>query len=83
MTRRTRRNQRLRQVVGENVRAYRARRRLSQEKLAELCGSHQTYISAIELGDNAASVDVIERIAAALNVPAWKLLRPEDEEVSG
>lgn len=80
MSRKLRQKSSLREVLGENVRAYRARRRLSQEKLAELSGSHQTYISAIELGTSSASVDVIERIAAALNVPAWRLLRPEDDQ---
>lgn len=79
MSRKTQKDQDLRQVLSENVRAYRARRRLSQEKLAELSGSHQTYISAIELASSSASVDVIERIADALDVPAWKLLKPEDE----
>lgn len=72
----------LREVLAENVRAHRARRRLTQEKLAELCGSHQTYISAIEIGSSSASVDIIERVASALDVPAWKLLKAEnlDEE---
>ena len=69
----------IRDVLAGNVRAYRARRQLSQEKLAELSESHQTYISAIELGTSAATVDVIERVAAALDVPGWKLLIPEKE----
>lgn len=71
--------QRLRQILAENVRVLRARRRLSQEKLAELSDSHQTYISVIETGTSSISVDVIERVAAALGVPPWKLLKPDDE----
>lgn len=64
--------------MAENVRAYRARRSLSQERLAELCGSHQSYVSSIESSSSAATVDVIERLASALEVPSWKLLVPEE-----
>lgn len=78
MARKRQTNQSAREVLAENVRAYRARRRLSQEKLAELSESHQSYISAIESAANAASVDVIERVAKALDVPVWKLLKPDD-----
>jgi transcriptional regulator with XRE-family HTH domain len=80
MVQKARKQQTLREILAENVRAHRARRRFTQEKLAELSSSHQTYISAIEIGSSSASVDVIERIATALDVPAWKLLKPEGPE---
>ena len=35
-------------MVGDNVRAYRERENLSQEKLAELAGLHRTYIGQVE-----------------------------------
>ena len=35
-------------VFGTNVRKYRTQMKVSQEKFAELCGLHRTYISDIE-----------------------------------
>ena len=35
-------------VFGTNVRKYRNEKRISQEKFAEICGLHRTYISDVE-----------------------------------
>jgi transcriptional regulator with XRE-family HTH domain len=64
----------LREVLGKNIRLERVRREMTQEALAELASSDQTYVSAIERGTKAASVDVIERLARALKVRPVDLL---------
>lgn len=64
----------IRIVFGENVRKYRTALKLSQEAFAEKCGLHRTYISSIERYQRNVSLDNIQHIADALNVPTYKLL---------
>jgi len=61
--------------LGENVRRLREERGLSQEAFADLSGLHRTYISGIERGVRNPTVEVIERLAKALKVPAGDLLQ--------
>lgn len=68
-------------VFGSNVRKYRMRRNLSQEKFAELCGLHRTYISDIECFRRSISLDNIQKIADALEIDTYKLFL-EDESCS-
>lgn len=65
-------------VFGSNVRQYRMQRNLSQEKFAELCGLHRTYISDIECFRRSISLDNIQKIADALEIDTYKLFL-EDE----
>ncbi len=58
---------------GSNVRKYRESKGLSQEKLAELCELHRTYISSVERGNRSISLGNIEKIARALEVEIHKL----------
>lgn len=59
---------RYRKILGENIRKYRVMKEISQEKLAEYCGLHRTYIGAVERGERNISIDNIEKIANALDV---------------
>lgn len=61
-------------VFGTNLRYYRTKLNLSQEKIAELSGLHRTYISSVERFQRNISIENIQRIATALNIPAYKLL---------
>jgi len=54
--------------VGQRIRNYRTRLGWSQEKLAELSGCHSTYIGQLERGEKNATLESIEKIAAALDV---------------
>ena len=63
-------------ILAVNLRFYRTEAGLSQEKLAELAGLHRTYISAIERGRRNISIENIENIANALNIDAYRLLKP-------
>lgn len=64
----------LREVLASNMRRLRDARGLSQEDLADAASIDRTYVSALERSIYAASVDVIERLAAALDVGAEELL---------
>ena len=66
-------------VFGSNVKYYRQVVGLSQEALAEKCGMHRTYISAIECFRRSISLENIQRIADALAIEPYKLLKPHVE----
>ena len=67
----------IRRRVGLNVREFRKKRGLSQEKLALECGLHRTYISGVERGIRNPTIHILDRIAAVLDVPAYRLLKEE------
>lgn len=56
-------------VIGIRIRSYRLSIGLSQERLAEISGVHPTYIGQLERGEKNATLESIEKIAHALNVP--------------
>ena len=60
---------------GKSVRRLRIRRKLSQEKLAELAGLHPTYLGRIERGRQNISLANIGKIARALKVKPLELFR--------
>jgi transcriptional regulator with XRE-family HTH domain len=60
---------------GKSVRRLRERRKLSQEKLAELAGLHPTYLGRIERGRQNISLVNIGKIARALKTTPEKLLK--------
>lgn len=49
---------------------------LSQELLAEMAGLHRTYIGQVERGERNISIDSMERLAEAVNLPLWEMLKP-------
>jgi transcriptional regulator with XRE-family HTH domain len=64
-------------VFGTNVRKYRLEKGVSQEKFAELCNLHRTYISDIERFQRSISLDNIQKIADALEIETYKLFIQE------
>ncbi len=60
-------------LFGKNVKKYRLKSKLSQEKLGELSGLHRTYISDIERGLRSISLNNIDKLSKALNVEIYKL----------
>ena len=60
-------------LIGQRIRNYRTQQKLSQEKLAELSGCHPTYIGQVERGEKNATLESIEKIASALNIPLAQL----------
>lgn len=62
-----------------NVKKYRLQQNLSQEKLAELPGLHRTYISSVEREQRNISIDNISKIATALKIDPYLLLKTSIE----
>ena len=67
-------------VIGQRIRNHRTSAGLSQEKLAELSGCHPTYIGQLERGEKNATLESIERIAAALGISLSKLFEKLGEQ---
>jgi transcriptional regulator with XRE-family HTH domain len=63
----------LRDIVGFNVRKCRLRKEFSQEALAGICGLNRSYIGAIERGEHNIGVDNLSRLATGLEVPVVRL----------
>ena len=53
---------------GLKVKQYRKSKGLSQEKLANLAEIDRTYLPTIEKGARNVSIEVVDRLAIALNV---------------
>lgn len=64
-------------VFGTNLRKYRTALGVSQEKFAEMCGLHRTYISDIERFQRSISLDNVQKIADALGIEVYKLFIEE------
>lgn len=61
--------------LGTRIRQVRTARNMSQLELAEICGISVPYVSDVERGKKCFSVDILLRIAQALQVSADWLLR--------
>lgn len=66
-------------VFGTNLKKYRTQKGISQEKFAEKCGLHRTYISDIECFKRSISLENIQRIADALDIETYKLFVDNNE----
>ena len=65
----------LQQLFGGNMRKQRLQLRISQEELAFRAGLHRNYISDVERGTRNVSIIAMGKIAAALEVELYELLR--------
>lgn len=72
----------IREVVAANVRSLRQAKGLSQEELAHRAKLDRTYISSLERQVYGVSVDVLERLAVALEVETEDLVRAPDRRVA-
>jgi len=65
----------IKKLFGSTIREYRLKRKLSQEKLAELSDLHRTYISEVERGERNISLVNIEKICNAMDVKPSELFK--------
>jgi transcriptional regulator with XRE-family HTH domain len=63
----------LQQIFIDNLNKIRKEQGLSQMTLSEKCDTTSNYIGQIEMGRRIPSFEKIEQIAAALNIPSYKL----------
>ncbi|MBS0537068.1 MAG: helix-turn-helix transcriptional regulator [Proteobacteria bacterium] len=64
----------LSELVGHNVRVFRASAKLSQEDLAELCGMKRTYVGAIERAEVDVRLTTLGKLAEGLKLEPYELL---------
>ena len=57
------------QIIGGRIRMYRTRKNLSQDALGEMAGLHGKYIGQLERGERNATLESIEKVARALDLP--------------
>lgn len=60
-------------LLGDAIRRLRMDLAVSQERFAEMCGLHRTYIGQVERGEKNISFENILRIAAALRIKPSRL----------
>lgn len=60
--------------IGQRIRFYRKKRGLSQEKLAEICNFHPTYVGQLERGEKNATIESIYRITQGLEISLSRFL---------
>ncbi|SEB20876.1 helix-turn-helix domain-containing protein [Paenibacillus sp. 276b] len=70
----------LRNSVGERIRAIRKAKGLTQQQLAELSGLDDAYVGSLERGERNFSIDTLEKIVVALNVPVQDLIMSIDND---
>ena len=68
----------MRKLVGRNVKRVRQERGLTQERLAELSGFSQQYISGLEQGRRNPTIVTVYELAMALGVSYLDLLKPPE-----
>lgn len=68
----------MQRTVGENLRAYRKARGLSQEAFADVLEVHRTYMGGVERGERNLTLKSVEKIAHKLKVEPLALLTPLD-----
>lgn len=69
----------MRQLVGLNVKRVRQEKGMTQERLAELSGFSQQYISGLEQGRRNPTIVTIYELATVLGVNHIELLQPAEE----
>lgn len=66
---------RLREIVARNLRRLRREKGVSQEELADRAGLNRNYPGLLEREQYAATVDVLEKLAVALEVDPVEFFR--------
>jgi transcriptional regulator with XRE-family HTH domain len=65
-------------TLGQRLRRIREEKGLSQDDVERASGLLRCYISRVELGHTVPSRDALERFAAALDVPFYRLFHTGD-----
>lgn len=69
------------EVFGIVLRELREKNNFSQEKLAEYCNLHTTYISLLERGHRQPTITTIFKLAKALNIKPSTLIEKVEKRV--
>ena len=63
----------LNQILGKNIKYFRYKQNITQEKLAELLEVSANYIGRLERGQHNPSLNKIEKISTALKIKPYEL----------
>lgn len=69
-------------MIGHNVRGFRNRLGISQEKLAELAKIDRAYMGCVERAEKSVSAEILYRIGKALNIKPHLLLLEDSYKLS-
>lgn len=69
-------------TVGENIKTYRKKAKLTQLELAQRANMSRSYLADVERDRYNPSVDTLKSIASALNIPVSYLLSEDNEKKS-
>ncbi|MFA6083420.1 helix-turn-helix domain-containing protein [Mucilaginibacter sp.] len=72
------RNEPVIKALGQRVRQLRIQKKLSMEKLAELCDIDYRQISYVELGQTDASISTISALCKGLEITLAELMDADD-----
>ena len=67
----------LRERVARNLRRLRQEKSVSQEELAHLAQVNRNYVGMLEREESAASIDMLEKLALALDIDPIEFLRAD------
>lgn len=65
--------------IGDNIKKYRIAQKLTQKELAEKANISRSYLADVENGRYNPSIEVLNAIAHALNVPASEFLKNNND----
>ncbi|HWO37431.1 MAG TPA: helix-turn-helix transcriptional regulator [Candidatus Acidoferrum sp.] len=66
-------------VIGKRVKALREQKNMSQGDIQKRAGLLRCYISRVENGHTVPSVDTLERLAQALQIPMYRFFTDDDQ----
>ena len=69
----------IKQEFGKRLNQLRKEKKMSQEQLAELSELNRPYISAIEQGKRNVSIEVIEKLAQALEIEIREFFKSDSQ----
>lgn len=72
----------LKELLIFNIKYYRYQKKLSQEKLAELCSLSSRYLTDIERGLHCPTINKIELIAKALGIEPYELFQNKKRDIN-
>jgi transcriptional regulator with XRE-family HTH domain len=72
----------IRLVLKENLRLYRKRKGLTQQRFAEACGVSTSYVGEMEIGRKYPSLPLVQTMAEILEIAPWKLFLPARDRES-
>lgn len=72
----------LKEIYAENIKSKRIEKGIKQDKLAEKIGLSEKYISDLETGRRAGSLETLVMLADALEVEPYELLLPSGKNLS-